>query len=59
MKACFSCGLHKPTLYRIRYDATKRWSFICDGCWPKFRRPHGNENPHYVYGGTWKGSSPE
>jgi hypothetical protein len=53
LKPCFSCGHHKPRLYRIRYDQTKQWKFVCDGCWEKF----SNGNPHYHYGGTWKGSA--
>ncbi|KER10211.1 MAG: hypothetical protein HY22_06385 [[Candidatus Thermochlorobacteriaceae] bacterium GBChlB] len=53
LKSCFSCKQHQSRLYRIRYDQTKRWDFVCDECWKKF----SDGNPHYQYGGTWKGST--
>ncbi|MGF1493552.1 MAG: hypothetical protein ACFBSC_14075 [Microcoleaceae cyanobacterium] len=38
------------TLYRVQYDSSGQWHFVCQECWSKVQP----NNPHYVYGGTWK-----
>jgi hypothetical protein len=38
--------------YRVRHDAGRRWEFVCPGCLMAVKAG----NPHYSYGGTWKGS---
>lgn len=49
-KPCDRCGTAAPVLYRIQVDASNTWYFVCDRCWDELRP----NNPHYVYGGTWK-----
>ena len=49
-KECDRCtGLHS-ILYRVKQDSSGGWSFVCRDCWAIVQR----NNPHYVYGGTWK-----
>ncbi len=49
-KPCKLCQQLQPILYRIQYDRSGQWEFVCRSCWDKVQ-PH---NPYYVYGGTWK-----
>jgi len=49
-KLCSGCGQAKPVLYRVQLDALGQWQFVCAICWPQLSQ----DNPHYVYGGTWK-----
>jgi len=51
LKHCFRCGQAKDTLYRIQYDASGAWVFVCGTCLWAYKR---DDNPHYTYGGTWK-----
>jgi len=51
-KPCFRCAKPAEVAYRVRLDATKAWVFICGRCVV----PAKTNNPHYAYGGTWKGS---
>ena len=49
-KSCTLCQQSEPVLYRIQYDQSHRWVFVCRRCWEKVSK----NNPDYVYGGTWK-----
>ncbi len=49
-KHCTLCQQLRPILYRVQYDASHQWVFVCRGCWENIHP----DNPHYVYGGTWK-----
>ena len=49
-KACDRCQEASLVLYRVQYDASGLWRFVCDRCY----RSVSHQNPHYVYGGTWK-----
>ncbi|WP_017719985.1 hypothetical protein [Kamptonema formosum] len=50
MKFCDRCNQSAPVLYRVRYDESGRWFFVCPQCGPAVSQ----DNPFYVYGGTWK-----
>ncbi|MEM1279534.1 MAG: hypothetical protein AAF827_01695 [Cyanobacteria bacterium P01_D01_bin.6] len=49
-KHCDRCQTQATVLYRVQIDASGRWQFVCDACWPIVQ----TDNPNYVYGGTWK-----
>ena len=49
-KPCAVCRATPEALYRIRVEADGPWLFACDDC----RAALAADNPHYVYGGTWK-----
>ncbi|MBD1912069.1 MULTISPECIES: hypothetical protein [unclassified Leptolyngbya] len=49
-KVCDRCQNSAPVLYRAQIDDTERWVFICDACYSDVSQ----NNPHYIYGGTWK-----
>jgi hypothetical protein len=49
-KLCDRCHQAAPVLYRVQWDDTGVWHFICDACYPALRHQH----PDYTYGGTWK-----
>ncbi|MGF1496883.1 MAG: hypothetical protein ACFB8W_08695 [Elainellaceae cyanobacterium] len=49
-KRCDRCTAEFPVLYRVQYDDSQQWYFVCDRCLPLVK--HGN--PQYTYGGTWK-----
>lgn len=49
-KACDRCQTTATLLYRVQCDDTGQWYFLCDRCWSTVSQ----DNPHYVYGGTWK-----
>jgi hypothetical protein len=49
-KACTDCQQFEPVLYRIQYDESHQWMFVCRRCWENV----SPNNPNYVYGGTWK-----
>ncbi|WP_110985555.1 hypothetical protein [Acaryochloris thomasi] len=49
-KDCDRCCKSANTLYRVQFDESGQWQFVCDLCWSIVRQ----NNPHYVYGGTWK-----
>ena len=51
-KPCFKCSQPTDVAYRVRSDAAKTWAFVCPACLMAVKVG----NPHYVYGGTWKGS---
>jgi hypothetical protein len=51
-KTCSVCKVETSVAYRVRIDATRTWVFICYACLDTVKPG----NPHYVYGGTWKGS---
>lgn len=50
VKRCDRCDRLAPVLYRVRYDESGQWIFVCPQCW----QPVSLDNPHYTYGGTWK-----
>lgn len=49
-KVCDRCGTEAGTLYRVRFDESRAWRFVCPACLDAVRAG----NPHYQYGGTWK-----
>ncbi|MCU0549942.1 MAG: hypothetical protein MUC48_11395 [Leptolyngbya sp. Prado105] len=49
-KQCAICAKSAPVLYRIQHDESQEWIFICPDCWNQVSQ----NNPFYVYGGTWK-----
>ncbi|HEY9654239.1 MAG TPA: hypothetical protein V6C50_01990 [Crinalium sp.] len=49
-KPCTLCGQTASMLYRVKHDASEVWVFVCPECWTKISQ----NNPFYVYGGTWK-----
>jgi hypothetical protein len=49
-KSCNRCQQLASVLYRIQWDDTEQWIFACDRCLPELKQ----NNPFYVYGGTWK-----
>ncbi|WP_407890563.1 hypothetical protein [Scytonema sp. NUACC26] len=50
VKLCSRCGLTASVLYRVKYEEDGQWVFVCPNCWEKVSQ----NNPFYVYGGTWK-----
>ncbi|MGB2927139.1 MAG: hypothetical protein WBB82_17705 [Limnothrix sp.] len=49
-KDCARCRQKASLCYRIQWDASQTWQFVCPDCWPNLAK----DNPHYRYGGTWK-----
>ncbi|MBF2003129.1 MAG: hypothetical protein IGS38_20695 [Synechococcales cyanobacterium M58_A2018_015] len=49
-KTCVQCQQVASVLYRVRYDESEQWRFVCPVCLPAVKI----DNPHYTYGGTWK-----
>ncbi|MEL7083832.1 MAG: hypothetical protein AAGM36_04970 [Cyanobacteria bacterium J06597_1] len=49
-KNCDRCQSTASVFYRVQFDASGQWMFVCDRCWSTIR----DDNPHYTYGGTWK-----
>jgi hypothetical protein len=50
VKHCVSCNQPSAVLYRVKYEEDGDWVFVCPNCWSSLSQ----DNPHYVYGGTWK-----
>ncbi|MBI1242698.1 MAG: hypothetical protein GC195_14575 [Nostoc sp. RI_552] len=50
VKFCHRCSQAAPILYRVRFEQAGNWIFVCGQCW----RNVSENNPFYVYGGTWK-----
>jgi hypothetical protein len=50
VKLCHRCCLSAPILYRVKHEESGKWIFVCRECWPGV----SENNPFYVYGGTWK-----
>jgi|GEM_PF-185484 len=50
-KACAACGRPTVVAYRVRRTAAAVWEFVCPDCLERVK----SGNPHYAYGGTWKG----
>ena len=50
-KPCAACAKPALVAYRVRRTAAVVWEFVCPDCLAGVR----TGNPHYVYGGTWKG----
>ncbi len=49
-KPCTRCGEERSALYRVRLAERGDWLFLCASCGAAVKP----DNPHYVYGGTWK-----
>jgi hypothetical protein len=49
-KNCDRCQIAASVLYRVQFDRSGQWQFVCDDCW----LPLSQNNADYVYGGTWK-----
>ncbi|MBD3882381.1 hypothetical protein IFO70_11470 [Phormidium tenue FACHB-886] len=49
-KRCDRCQQFASVLYRVKFDDSESWAFVCDVCYPAVSQ----NNPHYTYGGTWK-----
>lgn len=50
IKFCDRCGESAPILFRVKVAKNGKWIFVCPQCWPGV----SENNPFYVYGGTWK-----
>ncbi len=50
VKHCVRCSQPAPTLFRVKYEEDGGWVFVCPHCWPQI----SENNPFYIYGGTWK-----
>lgn len=50
VKLCGRCSQAAPTLYRVKCKEDGDWIFVCPECWQQVSQ----DNPFYVYGGTWK-----
>jgi hypothetical protein len=50
VKTCSQCHQVAPLCYRIQYDASAVWMFCYPQCWHTL----SDQNPYYIYGGTWK-----
>ncbi len=49
-KTCSQCYQSAFVLYRVKYEQDGGWVFVCPQCWQGV----SENNPFYVYGGTWK-----
>ena len=49
-KNCHNCKEEFDVMYRVQYDSSNKWVFICKICLEKLKP----NNPYYRYGGTWK-----
>lgn len=54
VKLCDRCRQADEVLYRVKVDESEQWIFVCDRCYPAVSQ----NNPHYIYGGTWKAQKP-
>ena len=50
IKKCDNCKKEYNIMYRVQYDPSNQWVFICKPYLEKLKP----NNPHYRYGGTWK-----
>ncbi|MBW4654101.1 MAG: hypothetical protein KME20_13850 [Kaiparowitsia implicata GSE-PSE-MK54-09C] len=50
IKSCDRCQCLADVLYRVQWDASQQWYFVCDRCHLHIT----DNNAHYIYGGTWK-----
>ena len=49
-KPCSRCSADSDVLYRVRIEQAGDWVFVCPTCLQAVKP----DNPHYLYGGTWK-----
>ena len=49
-KLCSLCSEPGGILYRVKYIENGDWVFVCSQCWETISQ----NNPFYIYGGTWK-----
>ncbi|MDX2228570.1 MAG: hypothetical protein NW220_02960 [Leptolyngbyaceae cyanobacterium bins.349] len=49
-KICDRCAAGSPVMYRVQHDDSGTWRFVCPDCWAIVSQ----DNPFYIYGGTWK-----
>ncbi|PLZ82380.1 hypothetical protein CEN44_27825 [Fischerella muscicola CCMEE 5323] len=50
IKLCSQCNQPASVLYRVKHEQDGEWVFVCPQCWFSV----SENNPFYVYGGTWK-----
>ena len=50
-KVCAHCNGEESVMFRVQYKPGKTWCFLCKPCVNEVKP----NNPHYRYGGTWKG----
>ena len=50
IKYCDVCKKEFSTMYRVQYDTSKTWVFVCKNCLLDVKP----NNSNYKYGGTWK-----
>ena len=49
-KTCNHCQLEFQLMYRVQYQKTPTWSFLCKDCLLEVKP----NNPFYRYWGIWK-----
>ncbi|MEM7758621.1 MAG: hypothetical protein AAF298_10905 [Cyanobacteria bacterium P01_A01_bin.40] len=49
-KPCDRCNNLVNIRYRIQYQEAGIWVLVCPDCWQEVSQ----DNPYYLYGGTWK-----
>ena len=49
-KSCSRCASELDLLFRVKFDVSGQWRFVCTDCLPSIKI----DNPLYIYGGTWK-----
>jgi hypothetical protein len=49
-KSCSRCTMPSDVLFRVQFDESGMWYFVCEGCLPAIK----DGNARYTYGGTWK-----
>ena len=50
VKYCEVCKIDFSILFRVQYQTSKEWIFVCHECLLNLKK----DNPAYKYGGTWK-----
>ncbi|MFQ4142896.1 hypothetical protein [Chlorogloeopsis sp. ULAP02] len=50
VKLCSQCNQPASVLYRLKHEKDGDWIFVCPQCWQQV----SENNPFYIYGGTWK-----
>jgi hypothetical protein len=48
-KQCCLCHELELVLFRVQYEKSQGWFFVCRSCWDSVSKKTG-----YRYGGTWK-----
>jgi len=50
VKYCEVCKIDFYILFRVQYQTSKEWIFVCHECLLNLKK----DNLAYKYGGTWK-----